>query len=137
LFNFNEFVKYIDLDAFNKDNSLLPCESNDSNHKNPHHNHIVSGDVQNLVTNTKLKALFLKGPKYREPVTINLKNAKDVITTSIDQLIKHWSDTKKMDAVIFNDRKHSLFEILDKRILDVNTKSKFKSFKPLIEQMSI
>ena len=137
LFNFNKFVKDINLDAFNINNSLLPCECNNSDHKNPHHNHIVSGDVQNLVTNTKLRALFLKGPKYREPVTINLKNAKDAITTSIDQLIKHWSDTKKIDTVIFNDWKHTLFEILDKRILDVNNKSNFKKFKPLLEQKSI
>ena len=70
-------------------------------------------------------------------MTINLKNAKDAITTSIDQLIKHWSDTKKINAVIFNDWKHTLYEILDKRILDVNDKSKFKKFKPLLEQMSI
>ena len=47
-------------------------------------------------------------------MTINLKNEKDAITTSIDQLIKHWGDIKKIDVVVFNDWKHTLFENLDK-----------------------
>ena len=39
LFNFNKFVKDINLDAFNIDNSLLPCECNDSDRKNLHQSH--------------------------------------------------------------------------------------------------
>ena len=90
LFNFIKFVKDLNLEAFNDDNSILPCE-----YEGSHHKHICSGDVKSIVTNVQLKDLFLKGPQYREPVSIDMKKAKDEIILSIDQLIKQWSTTKK------------------------------------------
>ena len=88
MFNLDKFGKDLDLEAFNDDNSILPCEYEGSEFKDSHHKHIVSGDVQSIVTNIQLKDLFLKGPQYQEPVSINMKKAKDEIILSIDQLIK-------------------------------------------------
>ena len=137
LFNFNKFVKDLNLEAFDDENSILPCECEGSEFKDSHHKHIVSGDVKSIVTNVRLRDLFLKGPQYREPVSIDMKKAKDEIFLSIDQLIKQWSTTKKIDRLVFEDWKHILLEILDKRILNIVNKSNFESLKPLLEQKSI
>ena len=137
LFNFNKFVKDLNLEAFDDENSILPCECEGSEFKDSHHKHIVSGDVKSIVTNVQLRDLFLKGPQYKEPVSIDMKKAKDEIILSIDQLIKQWSTTKKIDQLVFEDWKHTLLEILDKRILNIVNKSNFESLKPLLEQKSI
>ena len=115
----------------------MPCECEGSEFKDSHHKQIVSGDVKSIVTNVWLRDIFLKGPQYREPVSINMKKEKNEIMLSIDQLIKQWSTTKKIDWLVFEDWKHTLLEILDKRILNIVNKSNFESLKPLLEQKSI
>ena len=48
-----------------------------------------------------------------------------------------WSTTKKIDWLVFEDWKHTLLEISDKRIQDIVNKSNFESLKPLLKQKSI
>ena len=61
-----------------KDNLLCNCTT--SPFTDPNHGHIVTGDIC-IVQNNKLRKLLSKGPKYREPVSINLSNCKtDIIT---------------------------------------------------------
>ena len=66
-----------------------------------------------------------------------MKKAKYEIILSIDQLIKQWSNTKKIDRLVFEDWKHTLLKILDKRILNIVNKSNFESLKFLFKQKSI
>ena len=98
-------MKDLNLEAFDDENSILPCECEGSD---SHHKHIVSGDVNSIVTNVQLKYLFLKGPQYREPVSIDMKKAMDEIIVSIDRLIKQWSGSKKIDRLVFEDWKYTL-----------------------------
>ena len=44
--------------------------------------HIVTGDTS-IVQNNKLRKLLCKGPKYREPVSINFSNSKTEIKNSL------------------------------------------------------
>ena len=59
LFNFDKFVKDLNLETFDDDNSFLPCECEGSEFKDSHHKHIVIGDVKSIVTNVQWKDLFL------------------------------------------------------------------------------
>ena len=44
--------------------------------------HIVTGDTS-IVQKNKLRKLLCKGPKYREPVSINFSNSKTEIKNSL------------------------------------------------------
>ena len=63
IFNFNKFVSSLDLPAFVKDNTILPCNCKDSPFKDDHHGHIISGDLR-IITDNKLRKIFSKGPKF-------------------------------------------------------------------------
>ena len=51
-------------------NSLFPCTCKESSHSDPHHGHVVTGDLR-IIESSKLRKLFSKGPNYRENKTIN------------------------------------------------------------------
>ena len=70
----------------------MPCECEGSEFKDSHHKHIVSGDVKSIVTNVQLRDLFLKGPQYREPVSIDMKKEKiwnNFIYWSVDKTMEY------------------------------------------------
>ena len=50
--------------------SPFPCFCSGSSFCDPHHGHIVTGDLR-IIENSKLRKLLAKGPNYREKKTIN------------------------------------------------------------------
>ena len=63
-------------------NSLFPCFCSESTFCDPHHKHIVTGDLR-FITNVKLRKLFSKGPNFREKKTINFRKCIQEIEISI------------------------------------------------------
>ena len=59
----------------------------------PNHGRIESGDIR-IVQNNKLRNLLRKGPKYREPVSINLSNCKTEIKNSLTKFSSDWCNKK-------------------------------------------
>ena len=55
--------------------NLLTCDCSASQFCDPHHNHIVSGDLR-IIDNSKLRKLFSKGPNYREPTTLKYRKCR-------------------------------------------------------------
>ena len=53
-FNYKEFVHNLDVDAFIKDENILPCTCHDSPSIDPYHRHILTGDLT-IVSDPKLK----------------------------------------------------------------------------------
>ena len=62
--------------------SLFPCSCSESSFCDPHHKHIVTGDLR-LISNPKLRKLFSKGPNFREKKTINFHKCSMEIEISI------------------------------------------------------
>ena len=69
IFNFNKFVS---------DENILLCNCENSPFKDAHHGHIVIGNID-MVSDSHLKKLFLKGPKYREPKSLDWEKARDAL----------------------------------------------------------
>ena len=67
----------------------LPCNCTTSPFTDPNHRHIVTGDIR-IVQNNKLRKLLCKGPKYREPVSINFSNCKTEIKNSLTKCFTQW-----------------------------------------------
>ena len=71
IFNHREFIKVLHTKDIIDKMSNLPCNCTTSPFTDPKHGHFVTGDIR-IVQNNKLRKLLYKGPKYREPVSINL-----------------------------------------------------------------
>ena len=74
IFNFKTFVENLDIESYLKDKSTIPCFCHNSPFADPHHGHIVSGNLK-IVTVNKLRKLLSKGPKFRESQPFNLDKA--------------------------------------------------------------
>ena len=64
------------------------------------HGHIVNGDIR-IVQNDKLRKLLCKGPKYREPVSINFSNCKTEIKNSLTKFSSDWCNKKGVPVKCF------------------------------------
>ena len=73
IFNHKEFIKTLDTKDILDNMNNLPFNCTTSPFTDPNHAHIISGDTL-IVLNNKLRKLLCKGPKYREPVSINFGN---------------------------------------------------------------
>ena len=70
--------------------NLPSCDCQNSEFCDPHHKHIVTGNLR-IISNAKLRKLFSKGPNYREPKTLNYLKCKQSIESSITSSIDHLS----------------------------------------------
>ena len=98
IFNFNQFVSNLDVEAFISDPSSLPCDCGDSEFKDGHHGHIISGDLR-IVRDNKLRKLFTKGPKYREKKFINWNVVEEKLLTAIRNCAKDWCNKHNKSIV--------------------------------------
>ena len=65
---------------------LPQCDCQNSSFCDPHHKHVVTGDLR-IIENSKLRKLFSKGPNYRENKTINYSKCRESIKTSLDSCV--------------------------------------------------
>ena len=85
IFNHKEFIKTLDTKDILDDMSNLPGNCTTSPFTDLNHGHVVTGDIS-TVQNNKLTKLLYKGPKYREPVSINFLICKTEIKNSLTKL---------------------------------------------------
>ena len=62
--------------------NLPSCECESSEFCDPHHQHVITGDLR-VVSNQKLRKLLTKGPNYREAKTLNYSKCKKEIAASL------------------------------------------------------
>jgi len=115
LFNYKKFVQSIDIDSFLIDDSILPCECQNSPFQDQDHNHIITGNLE-IIENHKLRNLISKGPKYREPVKFSIKAAKEEILKGLDDCIYAWSKREGIPLATFNDWKEMIRQKIDDRV---------------------
>ena len=115
IFNFNKFVKSIDVNRVRHDDSDIPCDCNDSEYKDTHHNHIITGDLH-IVRNDKLRDLFAKGPQFREPQPVNFSDAKDAIISGMKECITKWCVKNALDTIVMRPYLDVLERLIDNRV---------------------
>ena len=81
IFNYNDFVSTLDVEGLINNTNSLPCKCENSPFADPHHQHIITGDLR-IIHNGKLRKLLSKGPKFREKVGIDFHKAKKCIRSS-------------------------------------------------------
>ena len=78
----------------------MPCNCTTSPFTDPNHGHIVTGDIR-IVQNSKLRKLLCKGPKCREPVSINVSNCKTEIKNNLTKFLSDWCNKKGVHVKCF------------------------------------
>ena len=66
--------------------NLPSCKCEHSEFCDPHHKHIITGDLR-VVSNPKLRKLLTKGPNYREPKMLNYISCQKEISTSLGSAV--------------------------------------------------
>ena len=94
----------------------------------PNHGRIESGDIR-IVQNNKLRNLLRKGPKYREPVSINLSNCKTEIKNSLTKFSSDWCNKKGVPVKCFTHWISIVMEKVNNKIKKLKSKIKFSKIK--------
>ena len=123
IFNFNKFSSSFDVKSFVKDPNTLPCSCANSSFKDPHHKHIVTGDLR-IVENEKLRKLLSRGPKYRESKQLDFVSARKEIVLGIENCIKNYCDKYRMNISVLNGWRVEVLKAVDDRILEISSKLK-------------
>ena len=91
------------------------CNCQNSPFVDEHHGHVITGDLS-IVENRKLKKLLSKGPNYREPKTINWRNAKKQILSSVSDFVNTQCERKGLPLALFSEWKSKVNEAVNLRI---------------------
>ena len=112
--------------------SLPTCDCSISEFCDPHHKHIVSGDLR-IISNTKLRKLFSKGPNYREPKMLNYRKCKQSIESSIESSIHNLATKYSLDVESFLEWKKKILELVENRIKILNLRKVPSVTKPVLQ----
>ena len=115
IFNYKPFISELDVDAFVADNSILPCSCGDSPYRDDHHGHVITGDLR-IVQDNKLRKLLSKGPKYREPATLDFGKGKEEILKGIRDCVAKLSAKYFVDVSKFDDWFNTISQFIDSKI---------------------
>ena len=135
ILNYRETVSslmvHIDEDVSFVEN-LPSCDCADSEFCDPHHKHIVSGDLR-IITNTKLRKLFSKGPNYREPTTLNYRKCKQSIESSLTSSISNLATKYDLSIESFSAWKSKILKLVDDRIKILKSRRVPGITKPILQ----
>ena len=113
--------------------SFDPCECEHSPFIDPHHKHIITGDIR-IVGNSKL---LTKGPNYREPRSTNYNKAFAEITTGLDNYIENLASKTKCNVNNFHQWKKVILEKINLKIEKLKTKIKPSFTKPILSDADV
>ena len=131
IFNHKEFIKALDTKNILDNMNNLPCNCTTSPFTDANHGHIVSGDIR-IVQNNKLRKLLCKGPKYREPVSINFSNCKTEIKNSLTKFSFDWCNKMGVPVKYFLQWISIVMEKVNKKIEELKNKFKFSRVKQVL-----
>ena len=114
----------------------LPCRCTMSPFTYRNNEHIVTGDIR-IVQNNKLTKLLCKGPKYREPVSINFSNCKTEIKKSLTKFSSDWCGKKGVPVKCFTQWISLVMEKFNKRIKKLKNKFIFSKVKQVLKDPKV
>ena len=128
IFNYKKIVE----DYKYEDEKTMNCECATSPYTDKDHKHIVTGDL-NIIENTKLRKLILKGPNYREKKLINWKATSKHLKKEIKAFIKKWSDRIGIAKEHFAEWQHNVISEIDKKMKRLKKKAKHRPIRNVLK----
>ena len=136
ILNYKDAVEsiYVDDEVSFSLNTTL-CECQNSPFCDPHHKHIITGDLR-LIENMKLRKLLTKGPNFREPRSLNFSKALKEIELAIDSCIESLS-SKTGDVDQLQAWKNMVISKVRERINSLKQNFKPESSKPVLHDHEV
>ena len=131
----SSLIVHVDEDVSFVEN-LPSCDCADSEFCDPHHKHIVSGDLR-IITNTKLRKLFSKGPNYRVPTTLNYRKCKQSIESSLTSSISNLATKYDLSVESFSAWKSKILELVDDRVKILKSRRVPGVTKPILQEEDV
>ena len=138
IFNYKQTVSDIDTnDPLTYGTGLTTCDCEGSEFCDPHHGHILTGDLR-IIANQKLRKLVARGPNFREAKMIHWGQCKTEISSGLDAYItKVCSNFKDIDAEHLVEWKTKVLELVDADIVRLKNKIKKQRTNPVLKQPEI
>ena len=112
--------------------SFFPCSCSESMYSDPHHGHVVTGDLR-IIENAKLRKLFSKGPNYRENKTINYHKCMNEIVKSLDACASNMAAKYKLEVQEFDSWKSKVKEKVTEKIRKLKLTRRPQQTKPILK----
>ena len=77
--------------------------------------HIITGNLK-IISDSRIRSLISKGPKYRLPSQINFNKCIEEIAVALNEFCKRWCRREYVECNALNSWKISIFNIIEKRI---------------------
>ena len=90
-----------------------------------------------IINNSKLRKLFSKGPKYREPVHINWEDVKGRVVEGLRSCVKQWCDNNYVQSIILNDWLNAVFKLVDDQVHFLKSRIKSHKVNPLLKRRDV
>ena len=126
----------ISLTLDSETSSLFPCSCSDSEYCDPHHGHIVTGDLR-IIENAKLRKLFSKGPNYRENKTINYNSCLKEITSALNICASNMARKYQLDLKMFDNWISLVKEKVAEKIRRLKMSRIPQQAKPILKDQNV
>ena len=111
IFNFNKLVADLEIDSKIPDS----CDCKNSKFCYQPAGHVITGDLK-IISDSRIRSIISKGPKYRLPSQIDFNKCKEEIAVALNEFCKRWSRREKVECNALNSWKVCIFNIIEKLI---------------------
>ena len=136
ILNFNKFVATLDVTSFVNDPTIVPCSCENSPYRDPYHGHVITGNLA-IIKNNKLRKIFTKGPKYREPRKIDFLKAKACILDGIETCAEKWCSKNALQTEIMKPWLDRVESLIDSRIDKLSETFKPCNYKEVLKDKTV
>ena len=117
-------------------NAPFPCSCSGSTFCDPHHGHIVTGDLR-IVDNPKLRKLLTKGPNYRENRTINYSKCTKEINDSLDLCALNLASKYKIELSSLDNWLSLIKQKVDNKVRKLKSTTVPQQTKPVLQDENV
>ena len=111
VFNFKKLVSDLDIHA----NTPESRDCKDAKFMYPLAGHIMTGNLK-IISDSRIRYIVSKGPKYRFPSRINFKICREEIASALNDFGNRWCKREYVEPDALKEWKVSIFKIVDQRI---------------------
>ena len=77
--------------------------------------HVITGNLK-IISDSRIRSIIAKGPKYRFPVQIDFQKCREKIAGSLNEFCSRWCKREHVECDALKDWKLNIFKIIDRRI---------------------
>ena len=110
---------------------LNPKQPTNQPTKYPAAGHVITGNLK-IISDSRIRSIIAKGPKYRFPVQIDFQKCREKIAGSLNEFCNRWCKRENVECDALKYWKLNIFKIIDRRISFYSQNTNMLPRKPKI-----